>query len=164
MIPREPRYPLIVFDWDGTLLDSASGIAICIQEASRDMGLEVPTLERASHVIGLGLRDALGFAVPGLPESGYRQFAEHYRRHFQTRSEAMQLFPGVPTMLGRLRDGGRKLAIATGKSRKGLDRSLETCGLQSYFAASRCADETEPKSRPSRSKNRPGCQSSSMAT
>ena len=60
----------------------------------------------------------------------------------------MQLFPGVPTMLGRLRDGGRKLAIATGKSRKGLDRSLETCGLQSYFAASRCADETEPKPHP----------------
>lgn len=148
MSKREARYSLIVFDWDGTLMDSASGIVACIQAASRDMGLEVPPRERASHVIGLGLRDALSIAVPGLPESRYLQFAEHYRKHFQARSEAMELFAGVPAMLGRLRDAGRKLAIATGKSRKGLDRALETCRLQAYFVASRCADETDPKPHP----------------
>lgn len=142
------RYSLIVFDWDGTLMDSAAGIVACIQEASRDMGLPVPTRERASHVIGLGLGDALRYAVPELAHADYRQFAEHYRRHFQARSDEMDLFPGVMPMLERLQAEGRRLAIATGKSRKGLDRALEICALQPYFAATRCADETDPKPHP----------------
>ena len=143
-----PGYSLIVFDWDGTLMDSTAGIVACMQDASRDMGLEVPSRARASHTIGLGLADALQFAVPDLPASGYRQFAEHYRRHFQARSDAMDLFPGVQAMLGRLQAGGRKLAIATGKSRKGLDHALQACRLQAYFTATRCADETAPKPHP----------------
>ena len=144
----EPRYRLIVFDWDGTLMDSASGIVACIQEAAREIGLEVPTRERASHVIGLGLHDSLKHAVPGLPESGYRQFAELYRKYFQARSGAMMLFEGVPELLARLRDAGHQLAVATGKSRKGLDRALEDSNLRSFFASTRCADETDPKPHP----------------
>ena len=144
----DPRYRLIVFDWDGTLMDSASGIVACIQEASREMGLEVPSIERASHVIGLGLHDSLRYAVPGLPESGYRQFADLYRKHFQARSAEMALFGGVPEMLARLRGAGHVLAVATGKSRKGLDRAMDDSNLRSFFAASRCADETDPKPHP----------------
>ena len=144
----DPRYRLIVFDWDGTLMDSASGIVACIQEASREMGLEVPSRERASHVIGLGLQDSLRYAVPGLPESGYLRFAELYRKHFQARSADMILFEGVPELLARLRDAGHVLAVATGKSRRGLDRALDDSKLRGFFAASRCADETDPKPHP----------------
>lgn len=144
----EARYSLIVFDWDGTLLDSASGIAASIQEASREMGLQVPSRERASHVIGLGLMDALRHAVPDLPEQSYAEFAERYRRHFLAREGEMDLFPGVPEMLSALEGAGYDLAVATGKSRKGLDRALASSGLGKHFAATRCADETRSKPDP----------------
>jgi len=148
MAVTERRYRLIVFDWDGTLMDSASGIVACIQEASRDMGFEVPTAERASHVIGLGLRDSLRLAVPDLPESAYVEFAGHYRKHFLAREEGMNLFPGVRDLLAGLQSAGYSLAVATGKSRKGLDRALDASGLGAFFCASRCADETSPKPDP----------------
>ena len=142
------RYPLIVFDWDGTLMDSTVGITIAIQEAARDLGLPVPDRERASHVIGLGLLDALQAAVPALPQEKYPEFVEAYRRHFRARQDAMELFPGVREMLGALKASGRRLAVATGKSRRGLDHQFGLTGLGELFAASRCADETKPKPHP----------------
>jgi phosphoglycolate phosphatase len=142
------RYPLIVFDWDGTLIDSASAIVDCIQEAARAMGLRVPEREQASHVIGLGLRDSLRHAVPGLPEEQYGEFAEHYRRNFIAREDRMQLFAGVRELLAQLEVEGRLLAVATGKSRRGLDRALQATGLGPRFVASRCADETASKPHP----------------
>ena len=140
-------YALVVCDWDGTLIDSASTIAECIQEAARELGLEVPPRERASHVIGLGLQDSLRIAVPDLASHRLVEFVEAYRRHFHAREDAMRLFPGVEALL---RDLARThaLAIATGKSRRGLERALEAAGLQAYFATSRCADETHPKPHP----------------
>jgi len=148
MFKPDPRYPLIVFDWDGTLMDSASGIVACIQEASREMWLEVPSTERASHVIGLGLRDSLSLAVPDLPESAYPRFAELYRKNFLAREEGMDLFPGVRDLIAGLHSAGYALAVATGKSRKGLDRALGSSKLAGYFCATRCADETNPKPHP----------------
>lgn len=142
------RYPLIVFDWDGTLLDSTGGIADCIQAAARDLHLPVPARETASHVIGLGLQASLRTAVPSLPEDQYREFAEAYRRHFLARQGSMALFPGVREMLQDLHGAGHRLAVATGKSRRGLDHALESTALRRMFAASRCADETDPKPHP----------------
>jgi phosphoglycolate phosphatase len=142
------RYSLIVFDWDGTLIDSASAIVECIQQAARDLGLDVPDRERASHVIGLGLRDSLRHAVPGLPQERIMEFVASYRREFLARENRMQLFPGVLEMLEALRARGHALAVATGKSRQGLERALEASGLRAQFASSRCADETEPKPHP----------------
>jgi len=142
------RYSLIVFDWDGTLLDSAGGIVESIQEAARDLRLPVPARETASHVIGLGLHDSLRTAVPTLPEDQYREFAEAYRRHFLARQGAMVLFPGVRELLQDLHATGYQLAVATGKSRRGLEHALESTALRRYFAASRCADETNPKPHP----------------
>ena len=142
------RYRLIVFDWDGTLLDSASGITESIQLAAADMSLPVPDRETASHVIGLGLHDSLRHAVPTLPESGYGEFIEHYRRHFLAREDAMTLFPGVPDLLRDLQARGHRLAVATGQSRTGLDRALASTGLGPLFAATRCGDETRPKPDP----------------
>lgn len=141
------RYRLLVFDWDGTIIDSAATIVECIREASRELGLEVPEPSRASHVIGLGLHDAMRIAVPGLPAQRYPEFAASYRCHFLAREDSMQLFDGMRELLEDL-SKKHLLAIATGKSRGGLDRALDSCKLRPYFAASRCADETNPKPHP----------------
>ena len=140
-------YRLLVFDWDGTIIDSASTIAECIRDASRDLGLDVPTRERASHVIGLGLHDAMRLAVPQLTAERYPEFVESYRRHFLERKDHMQLFGGMRELLEHL-SKSHLLAVATGKSRRGLDRSLDAMNLRPYFQASRCADETHPKPHP----------------
>lgn len=140
-------YRLLVFDWDGTVIDSASTITECIRDASRDLGLEVPDRSRASHVIGLGLHDAMRLAVPNLPAGRYPEFVESYRRHFLERKDRMQLFEGMRQLLEELTKT-HLLAIATGKSRRGLDRDLDYHGLKRLFIASRCADETNPKPHP----------------
>jgi phosphoglycolate phosphatase len=141
------RYRLLVFDWDGTIIDSASAIAECIREASRELGLDIPEFERARHVIGLGLRDAMRIAVPELPAHRYPEFVASYRERFNARKDSMQLFAGMRGLLEQL-SGKHLLAIATGKSRRGLDRDIEFHGLKALFAASRCADETHPKPHP----------------
>ena len=141
------KYPLIVFDWDGTVIDSPGAIVECIREASRDMGLRVPEPEQASHVIGLGLRDSLQLAVPDLPAERYQEFVALYRKHFLQREDSMPLFDGIHELLNEL-STKHTLAIATGKSRRGLDRALESTGIGGFFTASRCADETQPKPHP----------------
>jgi len=141
------KYPLIVFDWDGTVIDSPGAIVECIREASRDMGLRVPEPGQASHVIGLGLRDSLQLAVPDLPAERYQEFVALYRKHFLQREDSMPLFDGIHELLNEL-STTHTLAIATGKSRRGLDRALETTGIGGFFTASRCADETQPKPHP----------------
>ena len=141
------KYRLIVFDWDGTIIDSASTIAACMQDAARDLGVAVPPLERARHVIGLGLHDAMRIAVPEVPAQRYPEFVASYRRHFLARKDAMQLFEGMRGLLEHL-SGRHLLAVATGKSRAGLDRDLDFHDLKPLFASSRCADETNPKPHP----------------
>lgn len=141
------NYRLLVFDWDGTIIDSASTIAECIRDAAADLGLKVPTYEQASHVIGLGLRDALRHAVPDLPAERTVEFVERYREHFRARENQMDLFAGMRELIETLHSR-TVLGIATGKSRRGLDRALDATGLKPYFRASRCADETHPKPHP----------------
>jgi phosphoglycolate phosphatase len=141
------KYRLIVFDWDGTIIDSASTIAACMQDAARDLGVAVPPLERARHVIGLGLQDAMRIAVPDVPAQRYPEFVASYRKHFLARKDAMQLFDGMRGLLEEL-SGRHVLAVATGKSRAGLDRDLDFHQLKPLFASSRCADETNPKPHP----------------
>lgn len=141
------KYPLIVFDWDGTIINSHAAIVDCMQEASRDMGLPKPERERASHVIGLGLHDAMRIVAPDLAATRYPEFIAHYRRHFLAREDSMGLFDGMEALLKHL-SSAHTLAIATGKSRKGLERALAATGIAHLFAASRCADETTPKPHP----------------
>jgi phosphoglycolate phosphatase len=141
------KYRLIVFDWDGTVIDSPATIVECMQAASRELGLPVPDPERASHVIGLGLHDAMKIVAPELPGERYPEYVASYRRHFLAREDTMRLFAGMAALLERL-SHDRMLAVATGKSRKGLERSLEATGVRQLFAASRCADETTPKPHP----------------
>ena len=142
------RFDLIVFDWDGTLMDSAGAIVRAMQAATRDLGLaEIPE-ERARYVIGLGLGDALRHAVPDLDEASYPRMVERYRHHYLSSDHELTLFDGVAEMIDALAARGHLLAVATGKSRLGLDRALGHSGLGAYFHATRCADECFSKPHP----------------
>lgn len=142
------RYELVVFDWDGTLMDSAGAIAQALQLAAQDLGLEPPTDAAARHIIGLGLSDALRHALPNLPESGYAALSERYRHHYLSRDNELVLFDGVVELLDELVARSLPLAIATGKSRAGLSRALELTGIGARFLGSRCADECRSKPHP----------------
>ena len=142
------KYSLVVFDWDGTLLDSAGAIVRAIQSACRDLDLPVPTDERARHVIGLGLVDAMRFAVPDLAPENYDAMVARYRHHYLSSDHELCLFDGVPALLADLHAAGHALAIATGKSRLGLERALDHSGLRRWFTGSRCADECFSKPHP----------------
>jgi phosphoglycolate phosphatase len=142
------QFDLIVFDWDGTLMDSTAHITRSIQAACRDLSLPVPADESASFVIGLGLRDALQIAAPSLAPADYPKLAERYRFHYLGKGEQTELFAGVREMLQDLRDEGYLLAVATGKSRVGLNRALDQSRLTSLFDGTRCADETFSKPHP----------------
>lgn len=142
------RFELLVFDWDGTLMDSAGAIIASIQASCSDLGLPVPERERAAHVIGLGLKDALAYAVPELAPDDYGKLALRYRHHYLARDPDIELFPGMREMLAGLKQRGYLLAVATGKTRVGLERVLEATQLKQYFDASRCADETHSKPHP----------------
>jgi phosphoglycolate phosphatase len=142
------QFDLVVFDWDGTLMDSAAAIVRAIQSACRDLGVAEPSDVQARHVIGLGLGDALRLAVPDLDEAHYPQMTERYRHHYLSSDHELELFGGVPALLEQLKGDGYLLAVATGKSRIGLDRALDHSGLRPNFDATRCADECFSKPHP----------------
>jgi phosphoglycolate phosphatase len=141
------QFDLIVFDWDGTIVDSTAMIAQCIRSAASDLELAVPTLEQASHVIGLGLRDALSHAVPGLAAHRADEFSARYRHHYLEGERNIVLFNGMRALLEELANGV-PLAVATGKTRRGLERAFEATDLGRLFVASRCADESQSKPHP----------------
>lgn len=141
-------YSLVVFDWDGTLMDSTHSIVAAIQGACRDLELPVPSVSTASWVIGLSLDSALRRAVPQLTPSMEARFMERYRTHYLLRDPQLRLFDGITDLLTTLADKNIRLAVATGKSRVGLERALDSTGLRSRFAATRTADETFSKPHP----------------
>jgi len=142
------NYPLLVFDWDGTLFDSTALIVRCIQAAAADLGAAVPGDAQAAYVIGMGLNEALQHAVPDVPRERYAELANRYRHHYFARQHELTLFPGTLAMLHALKQRGHVLAVATGKSRRGLDEALRSVELQGVFDASRTADETASKPHP----------------
>lgn len=142
------KFSLVVFDWDGTLMDSTYSIVLAIQNACRDLGLNVPTEQQASWVIGLSLTEALKKAIPDLQAHQMDAFIERYKIHFWTRDPDVRLFPGNQAILNDLREKQVLMAVATGKSRIGLNRALNNHQLTSYFAATRTADETAGKPNP----------------
>jgi phosphoglycolate phosphatase len=149
-------YDLIVFDWDGTLFDSTALITRCIQNAVEDVGGTRPSAAAASHVIGLNLMEALAHAAPDVPKEKYPALGERYRHHFFKEQDAVSLFDGVIDMLLALKAQHYWVTIGTGKSRKGLDvtleRDLEIDGksvkLASLFDGTRTADQTQGKPNP----------------
>lgn len=129
-------------------MDSTSTIVKCIQAAAKDLGLPIPPDEQASHVIGLGLHEAMQAAMPNIATSLYPKMVERYRYHYLSKDHELVLFEGVRDMLMELRHHAYFLAVATGKSRVGLNRALNAVGLLSLFDATRCADETFSKPHP----------------
>lgn len=144
----ERRFDLIVFDWDGTLMDSAAAIVDSIRLACRDLEVSPPSDAQARYVIGLGLGDAMRHAVPNLPESLYPKMVERYRYHYLSRDHDIRLFEGAYRVVEWLKQQGVLLAVATGKSRIGLDRALRVSGLESFFHATRTVDECFSKPHP----------------
>lgn len=145
----ERPYQLLVFDWDGTLMDSEARIIGCLAQTISD--LELPGRERAQmkNIIGLGLPEAIGTLYPDADADLVRRFTDRYRYHFLSDHHApTQLFTGAIETLRALAGQGYFLAVATGKGRRGLDRSLQETGCHELFDATRCADETRSKPHP----------------
>lgn len=142
------QFDLLVFDWDGTLMDSAGAIAFSIQAASRDVGLTAPSDSEARHIIGLGLNEAIAALFPELPRSDYGALVERYRHYYLAQDNEILLFSGAAETITSLHEEGFLLAVATGKGRRGLDHVLEQTGLGQYFHTSRCADECFSKPHP----------------
>ena len=142
------RYELIVFDWDGTLFDSTQLIVRCIQAAARDMQAAVPSDQACAYVIGLGLMQALAQVAPDVPPEKLPQFRERYQYHYRIHHNDIGLFDGVLPMLHALKTRQYQLAVATGKSRVGLNEVLARDELQGMFGSSRTADETRSKPDP----------------
>ncbi len=143
------RFTLLVFDWDGTLMDSEARIVECVRASARDLGLRVPEEDSIRNIIGLGLGEAVTTLFPGADGKLVDDVVARYRYHFLIKNETPSpLFPRAEEVLRELNRSGYLLAIATGKGRAGLDRVLEYTGIGDLFHATRCADETLSKPHP----------------
>lgn len=143
------KYSLLVFDWDGTLMDSQAQIVNCMQSAIGELELESRTDEQITNIIGLGLEEAIVQLYPMIDMKLVTTTVQTYREHYLFKDKTPSpLFEGVKDVLNNLRESGYNLAIATGKSRRGLDKGLSETDLHDYFPISRCADETRSKPHP----------------
>lgn len=139
---------LLVFDWDGTLMDSEVQIVAGMQAAIADLGLEPRGTEAVKNIIGLGLQEAVAALYPGSEPELVAALAERYRAHWFGEAQRSRLFPGVEETLHLLKEEGFQLAVATGKGRRGLDKVLGETGLGRLFDVTRCSDETRSKPHP----------------
>lgn len=143
------RFDLVIFDWDGTLMDSLAQIVRSVKHAARDLGVPEPTDAAARDIIGLGLPEAMRVLFPQVPEAEREALRQRYAHHFVAGTGGhSQPYAGAEALLQQLQGQGRQLAVATGKSRLGLDRVLAHTGWAGYFSATRCADETASKPNP----------------
>lgn len=140
---------LLVFDWDGTLVDSVAYIAQSMRTAAAEQDLPIPTVDAVREIVGLGLTEAVQRLFPQLGEAANKALSVHYSTVFKRdQDQPCRLFDGVRRSLEELRDAGFQLAVATGKSRKGLRRAMQELQMGDLFVSSRCADETRSKPDP----------------
>lgn len=138
---------LVIFDWDGTLMDSTGFITSCVQEAATELGFTPPESDVVINVIGLGLNEALSAVLPEISADEQAAFVKMYRKIFFAKTSP-NLFEGAIDTLDRLLTAGYSLAVATGKGRLGLDKVLDDTGIGHYFCYTKCADETQSKPHP----------------
>ncbi|HEC72840.1 MAG TPA: HAD family hydrolase [Methylophaga aminisulfidivorans] len=141
-------YQLIVFDWDGTLMDSTGHIVHCMKLAIDKLAMPVLTDVEISHIIGLGLDEAVQTLYPSLSSKQQQQLVQTYRQTWIQTPEETELFDNARALLSMLEEQEILLGVATGKSRRGLDRALAKTGLANHFIATRCADECHSKPHP----------------
>lgn len=140
---------LVILDWDGTVCNSEARIVACMQRASGRAGLPVLAPEVIGNIIGLGLPEAIGILFPAADQEQRNDLREYYAQEWlAARGEPLPLFDGVWATLDRLLVAGHQLAVATGKSRRGLSREFEEHSIGHLFVTSRCADETASKPDP----------------
>ncbi|PIE39187.1 MAG: HAD family hydrolase [Gammaproteobacteria bacterium] len=140
---------LVIFDWDGTVCDSEAHIVRAMQNAILEA--DMPSLPDAAvrNIIGLGLLEAVQSLFPSASRAQWETVVEAYSRHYIAQEQNLpELFPNAMSVLTGLRDSGYKLAVATGKSRRGLNRILDALDLADFFDATRTADETRSKPHP----------------
>lgn len=143
------KYKAIAFDWDGTLVDSVDHIVRSMKYAAAKMAFDVLPNESVRNIIGLGMDEAIRTLYSSIGESDIVVFKSHYKEaFFSTEVGVKHLFPGADKLLRELSDDGVTLAVATGKSRRGLDMALRSTGLKHYFSIERCADEAKSKPHP----------------
>lgn len=140
---------IAIFDWDGTLCDSVEHIVSAMRDAAAELALEPPAAAEVREIVGLGLPQALARLFPALDDARRDALAAAYSQHFSSPERGTSvLFEGAMDTLQALRGRGIELAVATGKSRRGLNRVLAGLGLADFFDATRCADETCSKPHP----------------
>jgi phosphoglycolate phosphatase len=141
-------YDILIFDWDGTLMDSTAWIVECMQQGIAESGLPARSEDAIRGIIGLGLFEAVRDLFPEAADHEVHSVCDAYRAHFFSAEGACSLFPRVEEVLEELVSLGYWMAIATGKSRRGLDKVLEETGLGRVFPVTRTADETLSKPNP----------------
>ena len=142
------QFDLIVWDWDGTLADSTGMIANAVRNAAASVGLPPISLEAASSIIGLGLKEAINTLYADISLENAQALAAQYRANYYASADDVALFEGATDAIKTLSEQGFKLAVATGKGRRGLNMALEKSGLKSYFQATRTVDECFSKPNP----------------
>ena len=140
---------LIVFDWDGTLMDSAAHIVACLQNAITELNLEPKTDIELQNIIGLGLREAFFALYPQADDEELTSLTHRYREYFfDQKATPCELFEGARELIQDLDSKDYYLAIATGKGRNGLDKVLNETEMGIHFPITRCADESHSKPHP----------------
>jgi len=143
------KYTLLIFDWDGTLIDSKVQIVNCMQATIQALELEARNDSVISNTIGLGLEEAIQTLYPEAKTPLIKKIAQSYREYYLTKDKTPSpLFDGAQNVLNDLKEAGFDLSVATGKSRRGLDKGLKETDLNAYFPVTRCADETRSKPHP----------------
>jgi phosphoglycolate phosphatase len=146
---NQKKYQLIIFDWDGTIINSEAHIIHSMRAAIDELGLPLPDEQQVRHIIGLSLEKAILALFPELSAQDVTRLGDTYRKHFfNEANDISELFDGVADVIRDLHADGYYLAVATGKGRRGLDLALQTTGLEPYFHITRCADETRSKPDP----------------
>lgn len=143
------QWEVVIFDWDGTIADSIALVVQAIQRSAETLSLLPPSAERIRPLVGLGLSEMLQVLFPDFPAARHARFLDAYRRHYFGNRQQLDIpFDGIVPLLEALSAQGRRLAVATGKSRAGLDRVLQATGLGRLFEATRCAEEGLSKPDP----------------
>lgn len=142
-------FDYLIFDWDGTISDSVPRIAECMQLAAREHHLPVPSHQQAANIVGLGLTEAINRLFSSIDPLLINAVSKTYSRHYRAKNKGpCHFFPHVLEILHQLKQQGYILAVATGKSEAGLHRELTASGLEDFFHATRCADQTASKPNP----------------